>query len=452
MNRLKRIHLTCWLFLLMLQVGFAECEAGDDRYDDPTIGLKVDLERVKSNGIRVISGNHLTLFTDLPRSKSIDELPAVFDAAVPQWSKFFLVPENRIAGFSVVGFLIKDLRKFRSSGLIPSKLPPFKNGYTFGKRSFWMYDQPSDFMRRQLLIHEGTHSFIFSLLGERVRPWLNEGLAELFGSHQWQENRLSTAVRIDSREEAPFWGRTKVIRDHVDQFGHLSIQEILSYQSSAFLKVDSYGWAWALSSFLHSHPLYRERFGKLASSISNPEDVNRQFASLFQSDREELEEQWSAFVWDLDYGLDGEHSAIQYTPVQRKNETLPIIAANRSWQSSGVSVVAGKTYWIRSRGRFVIRQTDDQNGKPVAWPCETNGITLEYYRGNPLGVLMANIRVEPHGDRSNRMDFGKQMKIGLSKTFKPTESGMLFFRVNEFPGGYGDNSGELLVSVVEKEE
>ena len=44
------------------------------------------------------------------------------------------------------------------------------------------------------------------------------------------------------------------------------------------------------------------------------------------------------------------------------------------------------------------------------------------------------------------------MKIGLSKTFKPTESGMLFFRVNEFPGDYGDNSGELLVSVVEKEE
>ncbi len=36
-------------------------------------------------GFRRLTGQHLTLITDLPSAEAVDELPAVFDQAVPQW-------------------------------------------------------------------------------------------------------------------------------------------------------------------------------------------------------------------------------------------------------------------------------------------------------------------------------------------------------------------------------
>ena len=38
---------------------------------------------------RVIAGEHLQLVTDVPSSHAVDELPAVFDAALAPWCEFF---------------------------------------------------------------------------------------------------------------------------------------------------------------------------------------------------------------------------------------------------------------------------------------------------------------------------------------------------------------------------
>ena len=40
-------------------------------------------------GIRKLEGKHITLYTDLPAAREVDELPRVFDAAVPLWCDYF---------------------------------------------------------------------------------------------------------------------------------------------------------------------------------------------------------------------------------------------------------------------------------------------------------------------------------------------------------------------------
>jgi hypothetical protein len=48
-----------------------------------------DDARIKAAGIRKLSGEHLTLYTDLPKTRAVDELPALFDQAYLQWRDYF---------------------------------------------------------------------------------------------------------------------------------------------------------------------------------------------------------------------------------------------------------------------------------------------------------------------------------------------------------------------------
>ena len=85
----------------------------------------------------------------------------------------------------MTGFLMKDKARFAERGLLPGDLPPFAHGYSRG-RNLWLYEQPSDYYRRHLLLHEGTHGFMNTILGGCGPPWYMEGMAELLGTHRWR--------------------------------------------------------------------------------------------------------------------------------------------------------------------------------------------------------------------------------------------------------------------------
>ena len=115
----------------------------------------IDESRVQAAGIRKLVGQRLTLYTDLPSSPAVDELPAVFDQAFPQWCAYFAVDEKDHADWRMTGRLMKDKLRFVAAGLLPDDLPPFLNGYC-RHRDLWLYDKTSDYYRRHLLLHEGT--------------------------------------------------------------------------------------------------------------------------------------------------------------------------------------------------------------------------------------------------------------------------------------------------------
>ena len=424
-------------FLVFSGVGSAQVDLGD-----PKIGLVVDAERVKANGIRSLEGKFVTIFTDLPRSKDINELAMVFDQAVPQWMTFFNVDQQQVANFRATGFLIKDKSKFQRANLLPNGLPAFKNGYTYGTKTFWMFDQPSEFMRRQLMLHEGTHAFIFSHLGDQIPPWYNEGLAELFASHQWVNQKLTTCYTIRNRDESKFWGRPKAIRDLVAKNEMLSIADVMKLDNASFLRVDPYAWVWAFSSFLYHHPEYRVNFQKLSQAVAKKGQVEIEFKRYFGSDLSKMEEDWKAYLHELDYGMESAFSKIVHDKPRMHKPRIPKISASMSWQNSGLKVVAGENYLIRSTGRFTIRVTNSTNEKPVAWPCEPNGVSVNYYLGSPLGKLMAIVKAD-----DQTLNFQSAQPIGLSANMTPNESGTLYFRVNESPVGLKDNDGDILISV-----
>jgi len=154
---------------------------------------EVSEARLNMAGIRKIEGRHLVLYTDLPISEEVDRLPPLFDLAVPQWCKKFSIDPQKAESWKMVGHLMERKERFAGIGLLPPDLPPFLNGYQRGA-ALWIYDQPSDYYRRHMLLHEGTHAFMRRFLGGNGPPWYSEGMAELLGTH-----RCTTEAR--SRQE-----------------------------------------------------------------------------------------------------------------------------------------------------------------------------------------------------------------------------------------------------------
>ncbi len=171
----------------------------------------VDLQRLAAAGIRKLEGTHLTLFTDLPSQPEVDELPRVYDAAIAPWCDYFHVAPNKVALWKMTGYIMDRKERFQATGLLPEDLPPFLNGYQRGPE-MWIYEQPSAYYRRHMLLHEGTHAFMNTQLLGCGPPWYMEGMAELMGTHRWQDGQLQLAYFPRRRDEVPQWGRIKMIR------------------------------------------------------------------------------------------------------------------------------------------------------------------------------------------------------------------------------------------------
>ena len=73
-------------------------------------------------------------------------------------------------------------------------------------------------------------------------------------------------------------------------------------------------------------------------------------------------------------------------------------------------------------------------------------MSLEYHRGNPLGVLLGAI--DPGGGKPSRAaHFVEPWVLGLDTTVRPQYDGTLYLSVNDSPGRLGDNDGTLRVTI-----
>jgi hypothetical protein len=407
-----------------------------DDFDLPAI----DDARLTAAGIRRVAGRHITLYTDVPAGE-VDELPAVFDAALPLWCEYFGVSPAKTAQWKVAGHVMRDKERFVGAGLFLDSLPPFPNGFSQGSQ-LWLYDQPSAYYRRHLLLHEGTHCFMYRWLGGAGPPWYMEGLAELLGTHRWEAGKLTLAVMPRTSEEVPYWGRIKIVRDEYAAGRGMSLDQIMGYDSRAHLRNEPYGWCWAAAAFFDAHPQAQTAFRELKSDVRNRGDgFSRRFVLQLKADWRHINEDWQLFVAQCDYGYDFARAAVARKP------TTPLPAGgakitlktDRGWQSSGYTLEAGKAYLLSSSGRFTVAAGD----KP--WPCEAGGVTLRYHRGRPLGMLLASV------ESGQGSPFGTQLvhpqAVGLSAEIKSAAAGTLFLCINEAASGLADNQGTLEVEI-----
>jgi len=224
-------------------------------------------------------------------------------------------------------------------GLMPAD-NSLVHGYATSS-DLWVLDQPTDYYRRHLLLHEGTHAFMTKFLGGCGPGWYSEGMAELLATHRLAagsreqgagrgEERKNSSdpflllnVMPRDRREVPMLGRIKLVQDAVADDHAISLPTLMETSNRQQLDNDTYAWCWAAAKFLDSHLRYQERFRALQKHVQDAKFndlVRREFAD----DWDELEAEWQAFVTTLAHGYDFERMAIRFergTPLSRESQT-----------------------------------------------------------------------------------------------------------------------------------
>ncbi len=391
-------------------------------------------------GLRTLSSQHLTLVTDLPSDAELDALPGYFDQAFTQWCEYFGVDSAAHADWHAKGHLMQSRERFQAAGLLPAELPEFTTGYSFND-TFWIYDQTSVYYRRQLLLHEGTHSFMNVLLGGTGPPWYAEGTAELLSTHRLADGQIQLNVIPRDREEVPKWGRIEVVQNDFAQRHALTLAKVFNLSGTVHGTIENYGWCWAAAAFLEHHPRYHDRFRQLHVHLRQPDFAERVDAT-FADDRARLDEDWQIFVADIDYGYDFSRAEVSYAagkPLATRQANLTV-AADRGWQASGIALEAGRKYRLRASGRYQVV------GGESPWMSEPGGVTLRYVRGKPLGCLLYALRPDdPAAKRPSGLI--RPLVAGLETTLTSSQSGTLYFRINDSAGELSDNAGAAEVEI-----
>lgn len=402
--------------------------------------MRIDDARAAAAGIRKLSGRRLTLYTDMPAAAEIDRLPEVFDQAFPQWCEHFQVDPAKHADWGLTGFLIRDKARFRGAGLLPEGLPPFEHGFA-RNYEFWWYDQPSDYYRRHLMLHEGTHAWMNTILGACGPPWYMEGIAELLSTHRFADGRLKLNHIPRRREDVPHWGRIRIIKDAFAENRGKQLVNVIEYSASAHRETEPYAWCWAAAALLDGHPRYRDRFRQLYKDVRRTDFTDR-FYRLMGDDWDQLCEEWQLLVATLEYGHDVAGTAIDFTP----GRPLPAagatvtVTAKAGWQNTGLRLRSGTAYRLRASGRYQVAE------KPQIWWCEPGGVSIRYYRGRPLGMLLAAVR-EDRPESTDLSVLVHPAAVGLQAELTPRKAGTLFLKINDSPAELHDNAGELEVQI-----
>lgn len=399
----------------------------------------IDDAKASAVGIRKISGKRLTLYTDMV-GPEIDLLTNAFDQEFIQLCQYFNIPPEKLPSWRMTGFLMKDKTRFVQTGLLPGDLPDFLHGFSWNY-DMWIYDQPSDYYRRHLLLHEGVHGFMNTVLGGCGPKWYMEGIAEMLATHQWKDGRLLLNYFPNNRDEVPEWGRIRLIRDAVADNRALSLQTVIEGPRNLQKETELYAWTWAAATFLDRHPRYRVRFRELYKHVREP-NFNNYVFEIFKIDWRELSEEWQVFIAGLEYGYDINRTVIDFTPGKPLPEkgTVVTIAADRGWQNSGIQLMAGVKYGLTASGRYQLAN------KPKIWWCEPGGVSIRYYQGHPLGILLAAVRPDA-SDQEITCAFVRLITVGLGTNITPEQSGTLFLKINDSAAELDDNAGDLKVEI-----
>ena len=135
-----------------------------------------------------------------------------------------------------------------------------------------MNDQPHDYYRRHLLLHEATHCYMQAMGGTTIDVplWYLEGMAELFATHALDAaGRPTFRVLPEQPEEFVGFGRIEMIRQDIDQERPPDDGRALGAHLPPLPQAQSaYAWSWAICLLGDRNPHYHDRFQQLGPALS----------------------------------------------------------------------------------------------------------------------------------------------------------------------------------------
>ncbi|MCH1496784.1 MAG: hypothetical protein L7U72_16310 [Rubripirellula sp.] len=397
-----------------------------------------------ADGLIRREGQFIELTTDLDSDDEINKLVSTFDAAVTQWVTFWNDESFDPAAFKVQACVMRDESLFRQQGLIPNEIPSFPFGYASGQR-IWIKAQPSEYYTRHLVLHEGTHAYMFAAFDGAGTTWFQEGTAELLGLHSGTGQSVKVNAIPADRESVPYWGRFKRM-DQLRAEGQIpTIETVMGYQPNLIGDVGSYAWSWAFVDLLQGYPAYRKSLLEFATAGSDQgPDFDRLVRQKLQDQWPIVSARWRLLSHDLDYGFDWSREQVELSMTDGLWRGQPMqtnVKADQGWQTIGARVPGGIKIRLQASGQITLAETT----RP--WISEPSGITLEYHRDRPLGQLLVCVLPNAIPDKS---EFLEPLEIHAVKDeleLEIKQYSWLLFRVNEASGNLSDNRGSFDVSL-----
>lgn len=412
--------------------------------------------RLQAVGIDRYESRRLVLLTDLPAER-VAGLPALADQLFERLERHFgpLPPALDGSDFQITGCIISDVKRFQSAGLMPAESFTFSHGRHLNYQ-FWCYSQKSDYYLRHLALHEFTHCFMTCESGLINIPplWYIEGMAEYFATHQIAKAGAATfGILPASFAGYEGWGRiselnrvfprgqtnTKPGPQPSATFTIPPLNKVLRDVALQASDTDYALW-WAACWMLQTNPRYANTFAALKPLRTRNEFITK-VHELRETHDDVLQADWLLFAESLDTGFDPAHGF----PVHAKlHQTLSsaeastakcTIVADAEWQDSGVRLQAGQVVRLVCEGQFSVNQPAE------SWASEPQGVGVEYYRGIPLGAVVATL-VDDNG-----IGMTKRMVVGREGTITATNDATLWLQINDASSSRSDNAGEVDVSI-----
>lgn len=409
----------------------------------------VSAQVVESNaqGLYELKSPRLTLLTDIPIDDELKCWPGLVEQSLRQWQIYFDVSEERMAELKVHATLIGDRPRLTQLGLLDG-VPSFDEGYQSGKHVY-LREQPTIYFRRHLFLHELTHWIVWELYGGGGSPWFMEGMAEVQATHLMSGGKLILGTIPLSKEQVSGWGRLRMVHETLDRGEAPSLSQIFAYGDARENHIVRYSWSWAACVFFTNHPKYGPILRDLyRQKLDYSHELSRRFKEKLASDWENVQVDWNAFASDLDFGYDIGRSAVHRSSMPaakalRPGDSIRLeLASGRGWQATGILLEDGTSARIKCSGSFQVMRP--VQGEPTAWNVEPNGITFQYYRGNPLGSVLASLVSSSEPEQTKRWE---TQRVGLEATVTSVKKGELFLKVNEPSKGLSDNVGSISVEI-----
>lgn len=400
-------------------------------------------QSLSEQGFQQIKSEHMTLVTDLEIDDELRNWPVYLDQAIEQWMQIFKPEQSKLLRLHATVYLVGDRSKWNASGLL-NEVPFLQDGFQLGNK-LYVVEQPSEFYRRMLFLHEATHWIMYEWLGGAGSPWLMEGMADYLSTHQIQDNRVSLGYFPVAAEEVPSWGRILQVQKSMEQKNAPKLSEVLAFSDMRQRRMDRYCWSWAAVYFFDHLPEHSEDFralyrGQLDYSLA----ASRKLKDYLEDDWNKVSIQWRCFLDDLEFGYtpqlmlrwgDANLETLKSDQVRRVS-----IHADRGWQSTGVVLEAGDKVHISASGAVQVKRL--ANGQ--SWLATPKGLSVEYHRSNRLGGL---IGVLAPLDVEQPSEIWSRALVGSQATLQARERSCLLLRVNDSVTGAADNTGAFEVEI-----
>ena len=86
---------------------------------------------------------------------------------------------------------------------------------------------------------------MYTMLGTFGPPWYAEGIAEVMGTHRWENGRLTLNYFPSRPQDVPKLGRIEIVQTEFASRRAMRLNDVLHFGPQPMKRLEPYAWSWA---------------------------------------------------------------------------------------------------------------------------------------------------------------------------------------------------------------